>query len=50
MKDTLTGMKNNLQGIDSRVDEAEKQISDVESVKRKKDPARTIKRKKDPKN
>ena len=30
MKDTLTEMKNNLQGISSRVDEAENQISDLE--------------------
>ena len=30
MKDTLTEMKNNLQGINSRVDEAENQISDLE--------------------
>ena len=30
MKDTLTEMKNNLQGINSKVDEAENQISDLE--------------------
>ena len=30
MKDTLTEIKNNLQGINSRVDEAENQINDLE--------------------
>ena len=30
MKATLTEMKNNLQGINSKVDEAENQISDLE--------------------
>ena len=30
IKDTLTEMKNNLQGINSRVHEAENQISDLE--------------------
>ena len=30
MKDTLTETKNNLQGINSRVDEAENQISNLE--------------------
>ena len=30
MKDTLTKMKNNLQGINSGVDEAKNQISDLE--------------------
>ena len=30
MKDTLTEMKNNLQGIDITVDEAENQISNLE--------------------
>ena len=30
MKNTLIEIKNNLQGIKSRVDEAEKQISDLE--------------------
>ena len=30
MKDTLTEMKNNLQGINSGVDEAQDQISDLE--------------------
>ena len=30
MKDTLTEIKNNVQGINSRVDEAENQISDLE--------------------
>ena len=31
MKDTLIQMKNNLQGISSRVDEAKKEISDLEN-------------------
>ena len=30
MKDTLAEMKNNLQGLNSRVDEAENQINDLE--------------------
>ena len=30
MKDTLIEIKNNLQGINSRVDEAKNQISDLE--------------------
>ena len=30
MKDTLIEIKNNLQGINSRVDEAENQLSDLE--------------------
>ena len=30
MKDTLTEVKNNLQGINSRVDEAKNQIDDLE--------------------
>ena len=30
MKDTLTEIKNNLHGINSRVDEAKNQISDLE--------------------
>ena len=30
MKDTLIEMKNNLQGINSRVDEAENQINDLQ--------------------
>ena len=30
MKDSLTEIKNNLQGINSRVDEAENQINDLE--------------------
>ena len=35
MKDTLTEMKNNLQGINSRMDEAKNQISDLEYEKAK---------------
>ena len=30
MKDTLTGIRNNLQGNNSKVDEAENQINDLE--------------------
>ena len=33
-KDTLIGIKNNLQGNDSRVDEAENQINDLEHNKK----------------
>ena len=33
MKDTLTEMKNNLQGINSIVDEAEDQLRDLEDKK-----------------
>ena len=33
MKDTLTEMKTNLQGINNRVDEAENQTSDLEYIK-----------------
>ena len=35
MKDTLIEIKNNLQGNSSRVDEAENQISDLESEEEK---------------
>ena len=35
MKDTLNEMKNNLQGINSRVDEAKNQISNLEYKKAK---------------
>ena len=48
MKDTLIEIKNNLQGINSRVDEAEKQISDLEYRKRKYS-VRTGRRKENPK-
>ena len=36
MKDTLTEIKNNLQGNNSRVDEAENQINDLEHKEEKK--------------
>ena len=45
MKDTLIEIKNNLQGINSRVDEADKQISDLEHKEEKKQPIRTTRRK-----
>ena len=48
MKDTLTEMKNNLQGINSRVDEAETQINDLEH-KEAKQSVRITRRKKNPK-
>ena len=35
MKDTLNEMKNNLQGINSRVDEAKNQINDLEHKEEK---------------
>ena len=49
MKDTLTEMKTNLQRINSRVDETENQINDLEHTEAKKPPSRTTKRKEDPK-
>ena len=36
MKDTLTEIQNNLQGNNSRVDEAENQINDLEHKETKK--------------
>ena len=45
MKDILIEIKNNLQGINSRVDEADKQISDLEHKEEKKQPIRTTRRK-----
>ena len=39
MKVTLTETKNNLQGNNSRVDEAENQISDLEHKEAKNNPA-----------
>ena len=45
MKDTLTEMKNNLQDINSRVDEAENQISNLEY--KETETIRTAKRKKE---
>ena len=46
-KDTLIEIKNNLQGINSRVDEAENQLNDLEH---KKAIIRTARRKKNQKN
>ena len=45
MKDTLTETKNNLQGNNSRMDEAENQINDLEH----RQPIGTTRRKKNPK-
>ena len=47
-KDSWTEIKNNLQGNNSRVDEAENQINDLEHKEAKK-PIRTAKRKKNTK-
>ena len=49
MKDTLIEIKNNLQGKNSRVDEAENQINDLKHKGSKKQPIRTTRRKKNPK-
>ena len=46
-KDTLIKIKNNLQGNNSRVDEAENQINDLEHKEAKKQPIR-ITRKENP--
>ena len=48
MKNSLIEIKNNLQGNNSRVDEAENQINGLEH-KSKKQPTRTTRRKKNPK-
>ena len=45
MKDTLIEIKNNLQGNNSRVNEAENQINDLEHKEAKKQLIRTTKRK-----
>ena len=45
MKDTLIEIKNNLQGINSRVDEAKNQINDLEHTEPKRQPIRTSRRK-----
>ena len=42
MKDTLIETKNNLQGNNGRVDEAENQINDMDYKEVKKQPIRTI--------
>ena len=49
MKDTLIEIKNNLQGNNSRADEAKNQINDLEHKEAKKQPIRTTKREKNPK-
>ena len=41
MKDTLIKIKNNFQGNNSRVDEAENQVNDWEHKEAKKQPIRT---------
>ena len=48
MKDTLSEMKNNVQGINGRVDEAENQNSNLECTKAKKHPIKTAKTIKNP--
>ena len=50
MKDSLIEIKNNLQGNNGRVDEAENQINDLEhkEAKKKKNPIRKTRRKKNP--
>ena len=49
MQDTLIEIKNNLQGNNSRVDEAENPINDLEHKESKNQPIRTTRRKKNPK-
>ena len=46
-KDTLIEIRNNLQGNNSRVDEAKNQISNLEYKETKKQPIRTTRRKKE---
>ena len=48
VKDTLLEIKNNLQGNNSRVDEVENQINDLEHKATKKQPIGTTRRKKNP--
>ena len=48
-KDTLVKIKNNLQGNNSRMDEAKNQISDLEHKGKKEQPIRKTRRKKNPK-
>ena len=48
-KDTVVEIKNNLQGNNSRVDEAENPINDLEHKESKNQPIRTTRRKKNPK-
>ena len=49
MKDTLIKIKNNLQGNNSRVDEAENQIHDLEHKEGKNNQSEPQKEKKNPK-
>ena len=49
MKDTLIEIKNNLQGYDNRMDEAENQIDDLEHKEAKNCHAKQQERKKNPK-
>ena len=44
VKDTLIEIKNNSQGINSRVDEAKNQINDLEHKEAKKQPVRATRR------
>ena len=46
-KGTLIRIKNNLQGNNHRVDEAENQMKDLEDKEAKKNPIRTTRRKKE---
>ena len=49
MKDALIEIKNNVQGVNSRMDEAENQINDLKHKEAKKQPIRTTTRKRNPK-
>ena len=48
MKDILTEIKNNLQGINSRVDEAENQINELEHKEEKNNQSGQQEEKKNP--
>ena len=48
-KATLSEVKNNLEGNNSRVDEAKNQINDLEHKEAKKQPIRTRRKKENPK-
>ena len=50
MKVTLTETKNNLQGNNSKMDDANDQINDLEHKEAKKQPCRTTSRKKESNN
>ena len=49
MKFTLSETKKNLQGINSRMDEAKNQINDLKHKEAKKQPCRTRRKKNPPK-